>query len=169
MVLFSKKAHEIAHLVKDETTAAPPSSSWVRQINLFYLVLILNLIFFNAVRLNGINKCDDHLDLQLSLRFTRCADVSTVITGLMLVTEAIWHCMCPLLLHSNRRCHSYIRIGLILIRIFVLWDRSTVVFRAVVAGIIIAYAACVPFLVLFARKMHGTQLVFIQKLTSPSL
>lgn len=45
--------------------------------------------------------------------------------------------------------------GLILIRIFVLWDRSVAVFRAVVIGIIVAYAACVPFLVLFSRKMHG--------------
>jgi len=63
-----------------------------------------------------------------------CSVTMTLAVLLVLLTELIWHC-------------------LLLVRVFVLWDRNVKLLYLIIAGIVTSYAVCIAFLVLLAKDL----------------
>ena len=86
----------------------------------------------------------------------RCARASASVTVGTLVCDAIWHGELTLHLWSVQPpdCAT---IGLVLYRIFLLWDRNAAVRAGIIGGIVVAYAICIPFVFFFAKGLRGAQ------------
>lgn len=84
----------------------------------------------------------------------RCSVTSTLAMTLILLTELIWHCDTS---YRSPCCYpadeSLYLLGLLLIRVFVLWDRNKTIFRLIIIGAAAAYTTSIAFLIAFVKDL----------------
>ena len=86
----------------------------------------------------------------------RCASVISTFVVVNLSVDAFWHCKLVFLTLCLDHKH-FMPLGVILFRIFIIWDRSAKLRHFLLLGAAIAYMTSIIFVVLFCKDAQGTK------------